>query len=95
MDLISSKFFKENLFNFFFSNRRIRRRADSYLFKKFVKYERNYLSFNYLDESHPQLGGKINVETNEINFSQFRSHTLQQVGYFTDDKIVFVQFNSG
>lgn len=46
-----------------------------------------------LDETNPQLGGKLKVDTNELNFAQFRSHTFSQVGFFTDDKLVFVQFD--
>ena len=72
--------------------RRIRRRDDTKLFKKFIKYERNFLTFTLLDEANPILGGKVKVETSEINFSQLRMHNYNQVGYFTDDKIVFAQF---
>ncbi len=46
-----------------------------------------------LDEANPQLGGKLTVDTNEFNFSQLRSHTYSQVGFFTDDKLVFVKFD--
>jgi hypothetical protein len=47
----------------------------------------------YLDEAHPILGGKLSVSTGEFNFSQLRSHSFHQLGYFTDDKLVFGQFD--
>lgn len=62
--------------------------------KKFNKYERNFLAFNFIDDKHHQLGGKLKVHTNEFNFAQLKSHSYYQYGYFTDDKLVFAKFNT-
>ncbi len=70
----------------------MRRQVTGSFFKKFTKYERNYLSLDFLEEDNHQLGGKLTVSTNEWNFSQLASHNYNQYGYFTDDKLVFGKF---
>ncbi len=64
------------------------------MFKKFNKYERNFLSLDYIDEGNRQIGGKLKVHTSEFNLSQLATYNYNQFGYFTDDKLVFAKFDS-
>ena len=96
---IGKKTFRDNLKFFNSTNNntlkleRVQRRYDTF-FKRFTKYERNTLSFNYLDENNKQVGGKLKVDTQEINLSMLRAFNYQQFGYFTSDKLVFARFNT-
>ena len=64
------------------------------IFKKFVKYERNTLTFDYIDENNKQIGGKVKVVTDEINFSLIRHFNYTQYGYFTNDRLVYAKFDT-
>ena len=64
------------------------------MFKKFVKYERNFLTFDFLDKDNKQIGGKIKVQTSEINLSQLATYNYRQYVYFTGARLVFAKFDS-
>ena len=49
---------------------------------------------NYIDQTNPQIGGSLKVHTKEWNFSQLFTTSYIQYGYFTDDKLVFGNFNN-
>lgn len=69
-------------------------RRQNNFFKKFIKYERNFLSLEPLDEDNKQLGGRLNVYTKEFNFSLLKAFQYHQYGYYTADRLVFAQFSS-
>jgi hypothetical protein len=77
------------------SNLKLERfRRQNNFFKKFIKYERNYLSLEPLDEDHKQLGGRLKVYTKEFNFSLLQAFQYNQYGYYTNDRLVFAQFKN-
>lgn len=69
-------------------------RTNNGYFGYFNKLEDNTVSLNYLDVNNKQVGGTVRVDTKEINFSQLSTMSYAQHGYFTEDKLVFAQFDN-
>ena len=67
-------------------------RRQNNFFKRFIKYERNYLTLEPIDENNKLLGGRLKVYTKEFNFSLLKSFQYNQHGYYTGDRLVFAQF---
>lgn len=79
-----------NLLIYLFSRLRTNNGYLSY----FNKLEDNTVSFNYLDGNNKQVGGTVRVDTREFNFSRLATMSYSQHGYFTEDKLVFAQFDN-
>jgi len=59
----------------------------------FNKLEDNTLTLNYIDAKNKQVGGTVLVKTRELNFNMLSTTSYNQHGYFTEDKIVFANFD--
>ena len=70
----------------------VRKRVDSSIFRNFIKYEQGTFNLELIDDNSPYLGGKVQAEIKQYNFSNLTTNSYKMFGYFTINKLVLSQF---